>query len=286
METAEDENDGETLWDKILHDHGGVFFWAARVIMVSAVVCAIAWRPGHMERPLGGGGHGGHGPVRHFFLGVRRGPRNLIRRIWGRGESGLFRGRALSPPASQGRPQGRPGRREDTGSQGHSLAPRPRPQLVNKTLLESVEGCMQALDAYEKGQANKSVGTGLGTARPARQASVATLMAVEDWLGVFLTRTALPPPPDLRAKVLAYAVAVSEVVGEERVRTDRGSRRGTALERLVVTRTFTELLGPLMRGREGGRAGGREGGREEEAAVGACLPTDCELEPVERATEE
>lgn len=157
METAEDENDGEMLWDKILHDHGGVFFWAARVIMVSAVVCAIAWRPGHMERPLGGGGHGGHGPVRHFFLGVRRGPRNLIRRIWGRGESGPFRGRALSPPASQGRPQGRPGRREDTGSQGHSLAPRPRPQLVNKTLLESVEGCMQALDAYVRAEDTEMV---------------------------------------------------------------------------------------------------------------------------------
>ena len=90
-------------------------------------------------------------------------------------------------------------------------------------------------------------------------------MGVEDWLGEWVERN---PPLDLLEGGLRYACGLVDGEEEEE-EEDRQSRRGTALERLVVHRTFASLLGPLSRG-GGGGGGGGGGDRGGGAFLQAC----------------
>lgn len=96
--------------------------------------------------------------------------------------------------------------------------------------------------------------------------SLSTFMAVEDWLGDWLSRRP-PPPPDLLPPALDYARALLRA--EEASEADgdaghsggssssmmRGQQRGTALERLLAHRPVSALLlGPDSLAAYGGPA--------------------------------
>ena len=271
MEELEDEEEeeGEGWWDHMLHPlgggrgNGGFLSVATRVLALSAVLLALAWAPGRLHDKLGGGGGGGgggRGRGKSLSLNMGGGPRNLVRRLFGREGAtrrGLPASRAVRPSS------GDSSKKKQQLQQQQSRTP-VRPRLGDASQLNSVEGCMRALDNHVRAEdaprvfaALKSLTittTSSSSSTPSHPASLATIMDVEDWLGEWLDRTAPPPPLDLLEGALEYAVCLSEGGGEEGGQGDRQARRGTAMERLVVARTFKGLLGPRVGGREGGMA--------------------------------
>ncbi|GAB5030739.1 ubiquitin domain-containing protein [Nannochloropsis oceanica] len=272
----EEEEEGEGWWDHMLHPlsggrgNGGFLSVATRVLALSAVLLALAWTPGRLHDRLGeGGGGGGGGRGKGLALKMGGGPRNLVRRLFGREgptRRGLLASRAVRRSSGD---RSKKKQQQQQQQQQQQPCPPVRPRLGDPSQLNCVEGCMRALDKHVRAEdaprvfaalksltstTSSSSSSSSSSFAPSHPASLAKIMAVEDWLGEWLDRTAPSPPLDLLEGALDYAVCLSEGEGEEGGQGDRQARRGTAMERLVVARTFKGLLGPRMRERGGGMA--------------------------------